>query len=50
MKLLTKFVNIINKVIDFFKIDYDNDYTPVPDYPWIEINSNLHWRVNTNHP
>lgn len=47
MKLLTKF---INKIIDFFKIDYNNDYTPVPDYPWIEINSNLHWRVNTNHP
>ena len=50
MKLLIKFVNIVNKVINFFKIDYDNDYTPVPDYPWIEINSNLHWRVNTNHP
>lgn len=50
MKLLTKFVNIINKIIDFFNIDYGNDYTPVPDYPWIEINSNLHWRVNTNHP
>lgn len=50
MKLLTKFVNIIIKVIDFFEVDYDNDYEPVPKYPWLEINSNLHWRVNTSHP
>lgn len=46
------FYKIIDIVVKFWKsiIDPDNDWTPHPKYPWLEIDSNLSWRVNTQHP
>ena len=49
MKIITK---LINNTIKFVKsiTNPGDDWQPHPDYPWLEINGNLSWRVNTKHP
>lgn len=48
---MIKFIgNIINKVMKLFSYDAANDWQQHPEYPWMEINGNLVWRVNIDHP